>query len=218
MPSNTCEAIYPRLIFWSILFVNSWCLLVSLSVHTHVVSVLEILVPCMSFVSVRAHVTALNVDRQSWISVSAWHLIHSCSRCLSCVLIRLWGVKPRLSFQFTFNILTMFCFPSLALSFISYSLFLNLTNRVLFKIPHLHQSWLKNSVFPILFLLTIFPSPVCHSPSSHPQSQSLSLSLSLKINTISPLGEKTNTDNPDSIIGWWLWISSTVTLRINGYK
>lgn len=205
------------------------CVCVAISIH----SLCEFLIsPCFSFcaphmsslclkcltcVCVCAYVNAFKGVRQSWIRLSPWHLIHSCS--LPCVLKRLWDVKPRLSFEaihtlHSNNVLLPFA-RSLSPSFLT---FLNLTS------PHLwvqkpgfiqNSTFGKNSISPILFLLTIIPSPF-PTVLLHTLNHDLFFSLPEKINRISSLKEKTNTDNLASTTGWWPWISSTVKERIYG--
>lgn len=128
---------------------------------THMLSLcLKCLSSCMSMcMCVGQCIQSCQV--QSWIRLSPWHLNHSCS--LPCVLKRLWDVKPRLSFEaihtlHSKNVLLPFA-RSLSPTFLT---FLNLTS------PHLwvqksgfiqNSTFGKNSISPILFLLTIIPSP-----------------------------------------------------------
>lgn len=147
---------------------------------------------CRLHANVCAQMHSFKGDRQSWIRLSSWHLIHSRSLSLPlpCVLIRLWDVKPRLSFEAIHtlhsNNVLLPCTPSsVSTSFLA---FLNITS------PHLQvQKSGLDSIFhldintgsthvspPILFLLTmilsLFPT-VLHCSFNHDFFRSLPLCL-----------------------------------------
>lgn len=147
---------------------------------------------CLLHTNVCAQLHLFKGDRQSWIRLSSWHLIHSRSLSLPlpCVLIRLWDVKPRLSFEAIHtlhsNNVLLPCTPSSVSS--SFLAFLNLTS------PHLQvqkpgldsifhldiYTGSKHAIPPILFLLTIilslFPT-VLHCSFNHDFFRSLPLCL-----------------------------------------
>lgn len=117
---------------------------------------------CILHANVCVQLHSFKGDRQSWIRLSSWHLIHirSPSFALSCVLIRLWDVKPRLSFEaihtlHSSNVLLP-CTPSSVSS--SFLAFLNLTS------PHLQVQ--KPGLDSIFHLEIWFKT--CHPSNSLP--------------------------------------------------
>ncbi len=193
---------------------------------THVGSVLEILrfVLCMSFA---CKCMCANAFIQRWQAVlnqvvfltpDSQPLSFSLS---SLCLIRLWDVKPRLSFEAIHtlhsNNVLLPCTPSSVSP--SVLAFLNLTSpkiRFGFNIPPWHQYWFNtchpSNSFPYHYNSFSFS----HSPSLLLQSRFLSISPSLSQRrlTQSLLSERKQTDNPDSTTGWWPWISYRVKVRI----